>query len=76
MIEFKCPGQDGRNLKAELITCSKCGYALEIFSDEAKAICPKCGNLVCRERLPSCIDWCKYAKDCVGEEKLRKKKGE
>jgi predicted RNA-binding Zn-ribbon protein involved in translation (DUF1610 family) len=69
----KCPGQDDKNLKSENIACSKCGFVLEIFSDEVKVKCPKCGNLVCKERLPSCIDWCKYAKECIGEEKFKKR---
>lgn len=68
---FKCPGQDDRNLKVEVIKCPDCGYRLEIFSDEVKVSCPKCKNLVCRERLPSCIDWCKYARECIGEEKYK-----
>lgn len=68
---FKCPGQDGRSLKAEIIRCDQCGYKTEIFSDEVKVSCPKCKNLVCRQRLPSCVDWCKFAKDCIGEEKWK-----
>jgi NADH pyrophosphatase NudC (nudix superfamily) len=74
-MNFKCPGQDKRNLKLEIIACSKCGYKVEIFSDEVKVSCPKCKNLVCRERMPSCIDWCKYAKKCIGEDQYRKLKG-
>ena len=71
----KCPGQDPRNIKAETIECSQCGYEVEIFSDEVKIYCPKCKNLICRERLPSCVDWCKYARECVGEERYKKLKG-
>lgn len=63
----KCPGQDDRNLKAEAIKCAKCGYQAEIFSDEIKVVCPKCKDLICRQKLPSCIDWCKFAKDCIGK---------
>lgn len=69
----KCPGQDSRNLKAEILICTNCGYKVEIFSDEAKVVCPKCKNLVCRQRLPSCVDWCRYARECVGEENYFKK---
>jgi predicted RNA-binding Zn-ribbon protein involved in translation (DUF1610 family) len=68
----KCPGQDKRNIKAETLKCSQCGYAVEIFSDEVKISCPKCKNLICRERLPSCVDWCKYARECVGEEAYKR----
>jgi hypothetical protein len=71
----KCPGQDDRNIKVETITCPDCGYRVEIFSDEAKITCPKCKGLVCRQRLPTCADWCRYAKECMGEEKYRKSKG-
>jgi predicted Zn-ribbon and HTH transcriptional regulator len=64
---FKCPGQDDRSLKSENIKCLDCGYVLEMFSDEVKVRCPKCKSLICRKRLPSCIDWCKYAKECTGQ---------
>lgn len=70
----KCPGQDSRNLKIEIIKCPYCQYKVEMFSDEVKVHCPRCKNLVCRERLPSCIDWCKYARECVGEEKWQRLK--
>jgi hypothetical protein len=71
----KCPGQDDRFIKAEKIICPGCGYEMEIFSDEMKVRCPKCKILACKDRLPSCIDWCKHAKDCVGEEKWKQLKG-
>lgn len=74
-MEFKCPGQDGRNIKAESLTCGECGYSLEIFSDEVKVRCPKCKALVCRQRLPSCVDWCKFARECIGEERWQQLKG-
>lgn len=65
----RCPGQDKRNIKAEVINCSDCGYHLEIFSDEAKARCPNCKALAKRAKLPSCADWCKSAGDCFGRSK-------
>lgn len=33
---LKCPGQDDRNLKAEIAKCPDCGCKAEIFSDESK----------------------------------------
>ena len=69
----KCPGQDDRNISAETIKCPSCGNAVEIFSDEIKVKCPKCKNLVCQARLPSCVDWCRFAKECIGEEKFKKR---
>jgi len=71
----KCPGQDDRFIKTESIKCPGCGYIAEIFSDEIKVKCPKCKNLICRSRLPSCVDWCKSARKCIGEEKWKQLKG-
>ncbi len=73
-MTLKCPGQDSRNLKVEVIRCSRCGYEVEIFSDEQRVRCPKCKKTVSRERLPSCVDWCKAARQCIGEERWRKLK--
>jgi len=64
---YKCPGQDNRSVKLEVIKCPDCGYSIEFFSDEVKVKCPKCKNLVCRKKLPSCVDWCKAVKECIGE---------
>ncbi|MCX5700596.1 MAG: phosphohydrolase [Candidatus Omnitrophica bacterium] len=71
----KCPGQDDRNIKAEPIRCPDCGYTAEIFTDEIKVKCPKCKGFICRSRLPSCVDWCKAARECIGEEKWKQLKG-
>ncbi|MDD4954278.1 MAG: phosphohydrolase [Candidatus Omnitrophica bacterium] len=68
---FKCPGQDERNLKSEIIPCPGCGYGVEIFSDEIKVKCPACRGAVLRQRLPTCVDWCKSGRDCVGEERYK-----
>ena len=66
MIIEKCPGQDRRKVKAEALYCLKCGHETEIFSDEIQIRCPQCKELICRQRLPSCVDWCKSAKECKG----------
>ncbi|MFZ2356701.1 MAG: phosphohydrolase [Candidatus Omnitrophota bacterium] len=71
----KCPGQDKRNIKVENLTCPACGQVLEIFSDEIKVTCPKCKKFACRARLPSCVDWCKSAKSCIGEKLWKELKG-
>jgi hypothetical protein len=67
---YKCPGQDDRNLKIETLKCFNCGYGIEIFSDELKVACPECKTWNYRQRLPSCVDWCKMAGECVGKGKL------
>lgn len=69
MAVFKCPGQDGRNIKAEAIICPACGYKAEIFSDEAGVRCAQCRGYICRQIIPSCVDWCRHAAECIGPEK-------
>ena len=71
----KCPGQNSFKASVESITCVECGYVAEIFSDEIKLVCPRCRNLICKERLPTCVDWCKAARECVGEERYKQLKG-
>ncbi len=71
-----CPGQDSRKLRVSLYKCPKCGADVEIFSDEVKVRCQKCRQLVYREKMPSCIDWCASARQCLGEERWRQIKGE
>jgi hypothetical protein len=73
-MKNKCPGQDDRSLKVETLKCPSCGWQVEIFSDEIKVRCLKCKGLVCRDRLPSCVNWCKAARECIGEEKWKKLK--
>ena len=71
----RCPGQDTRNLRVSVHKCPNCGAEVEIFSDEIKVKCQKCGTKVYRERLPSCIEWCASARQCLGEERWRELKG-
>ncbi|NOZ63799.1 MAG: phosphohydrolase [Caldiserica bacterium] len=68
---MKCPGTDTRFLRVGVHKCPNCGYEVEIFSDEVRVKCPKCKKYVYREELPSCIDWCKYARQCIGEERWK-----
>ena len=46
--------------------CPRCGAEIEIFSIDVKADCPNCGFTVYNDTL-SCVQWCKYARECVGE---------
>jgi len=73
MLE-QCPGQNRRKVKPENIVCTHCGYLAEIFSDEIRVVCPKCKSLICKERMPTCVNWCKAARECIGEEKYRQLK--
>jgi len=55
--------------------CPNCGAEVEIFSDEIKVKCQKCGENVYREKIPSCIDWCASARQCLGEDRWKELKG-
>jgi NADH pyrophosphatase NudC (nudix superfamily) len=65
----KCPGQDIQNLTSALYKCPQCGSEVELFSDELKIKCQKCGQYVYQEHTPSCVEWCPSARQCLGEEK-------
>jgi hypothetical protein len=66
-----CPGS--KRIKTpypEEIKC-RCGQIVEIWSDETSAICKKCKREVTREMVPTCLDWCSAARECVGEKKYK-----
>jgi len=63
-----CPGVS--NLRTPTLAikkCPQCGEEIEIFSNEMKAECSNCGFIIYNDTV-SCIQWCKYARECVGEE--------
>ncbi|OGS44290.1 MAG: phosphohydrolase [Elusimicrobia bacterium RIFOXYD2_FULL_34_15] len=68
----KCPGQSSRNIKVSIHICPSCGQEVEMFSDELRVKCSKCGKFVIKEKIPSCIEWCKAARECLGEERWQK----
>ena len=64
---INCPGS--KRLKQphpEMIRCPKCSTEIEIWSDEFEVNCPRCKKTMTRETGQSCIEWCSYARDCVG----------
>lgn len=63
-----------RNLRVSVHKCPNCGAAVEIFSDEMRVKCHKCGKYVHREKVPSCIEWCTSARECLGEERWKQLK--
>lgn len=73
-MSFKrCPGSTAfAQPKIEIVRCLHCGGEAEVWSDEAEGACPKCGQTVIRTNRQSCVDWCKYARECLGEEKYKK----
>lgn len=72
MVLDHCPGT--ANLKTPTLMikiCPQCGEEVEVFSNDTKVACTGCGFIVYNDTL-SCVQWCKYAKECVGEEMYRK----
>ena len=70
---FNCPGSGRfKGPQAEIVECPFCGEDVEIWSDEAGASCPGCKRTVSRNLGQCCLDWCKFAKECVGNEKYDK----
>ena len=51
--------------------CPQCGEEVEVFSNDISVKCSNCGFVV-YNNIVSCVEWCKYAKECVGEETYRK----
>ena len=66
---FKCPGsQRFSQPQPENIMCPYCKGEVEIWTDEMKTVCCHCKKTIVKGEMPSCMDWCKYAKKCLGEE--------
>lgn len=72
----KCPGQDMRNLTVSYHPCPKCKKPVEFFSDEMRIRCPHCKTMVYKDQVPTCIQWCKGAKDCLGPDLYKRLMGE
>ena len=47
--------------------CPQCGHEIELFSIDTQMPCEHCGFVAYNDTL-SCVQWCQYAKQCVGEE--------
>ena len=66
-LDKSCPGSRTiREPRPDYMNCPGCGAEVEIWTDELKATCRKCGGKVYRAQQASCIDWCPHAKECVG----------
>ena len=71
-----CPGaQKYRQPQPEVIKCPCCRSEAEIWTDEFRIMCPTCKNpLMYREDVVICLEWCREAKTCIGEEKFARYK--
>ena len=47
--------------------CPQCGELIELFSIDTQMACEKCGFVAYNDTL-SCVQWCQYARKCVGDE--------
>ena len=68
MRDARCPGVE--NYKTPTIIdkiCTNCGAEVELFSVDTEMACENCGFVVYNDTM-SCVKWCKYAKNCFGEE--------
>jgi hypothetical protein len=64
-----CPGAKIlRQPQPEMFDCPSCGEEVEIWTDEIRRECSNCGRVVFRDGFMSCLEWCKFAQDCIGEE--------
>ncbi len=63
-----CPGSEFiRTPTLKVKRCPECGSEVELFSIDVKVPCPRCGFVVYND-IQSCVQWCKHARDCVGDE--------
>ena len=61
-------GCQGKPRTPELILkkCPRCGAEIEMFTVDTEMACENCGFVVYNDTL-SCVQWCKYARECVGD---------
>jgi NADH pyrophosphatase NudC (nudix superfamily) len=67
-----CPG--AANLRTPTLSikkCPQCGGEVEVFSNDVSVTCSNCGFVVYND-IMTCVQWCKYAKECTGEETYNK----
>ena len=68
----RCPGSSAfAQPRIEIVKCPTCDGDAEVWSDEPSGTCGACGRSVTRTSTQSCLDWCKYAQECLGDEKYK-----
>lgn len=68
MTTYSCPGTANlRTPTIEIKQCPNCGNEIEIASTDFRAQCTRCGFVIYND-LNSCLDYCQYARDCLGQE--------
>jgi len=70
MIMEGCQSKS-KDISIEERVCPQCGHIIEIFSVDTEVRCDNCGFVAYNDKL-SCVQWCRYAKQCVGEDMYEK----
>ena len=65
MLMESCQGKPRTPTIIEKV-CPNCGSIIELFSIDTEVPCEKCGFVAYNDTL-SCVQWCKYARKCVGD---------
>ena len=60
-----------KEISIEERICPQCGHEIEIFSVDTEAACEHCGFVIYNDQL-SCVQWCKFARQCVGDQMYEK----
>lgn len=64
----KCPGASNILMPTiKIKKCPECGEEVEIVSSDMQTQCDNCGFTIYND-LTSCVQWCAYAEECLGEE--------
>ena len=66
MIIDGCQGK-GKDISIHEKICPQCGNMIELFSVDTQVACDTCGFVAYNDTL-SCVQWCKQARKCVGED--------
>ena len=65
MIMGGCQGKPTTPTIHEKV-CPNCGETIELFSIDTERACEHCGFVAYNDTL-SCVQWCQYARKCVGD---------
>ena len=66
MLMDSCQGKPRTPTIHEKV-CPQCGQIIEIFYIDTEVPCDNCGFVAYNDAL-SCVQWCQYARKCVGDE--------
>lgn len=70
MNPMGCQGRD-HTPTLTIKTCPECGSEVEVFSIDTSVQCETCGFTVYNDAV-SCVEWCKYGRQCVGDEEYER----